>query len=83
MSPEIIPALRELQTLNFVGLMSIPAAIIGVAWRLSSRLTKMETTLSAFVEANNRDHKRIISAVEKHGDTLVNHGERIASLEGS
>lgn len=82
MSPELITVLKELNALNFAGLLSIPTSLVLLAWRLSSRLTRFEVTLSAFVKTNDRDHKRIIIAVEKHSDTLTDHGERIATLEG-
>ena len=82
MDASMVELLQHLTLMNFFGLMSIPAAIVGVAWRLSSRLTTIEVTLREYADANVRDHKLILASIEKQGKVIVNHGERIAGLEG-
>ena len=83
MDANMVELLQHLTLMNFFGLMSIPAAIVGVAWRLSSRLTTIEVTLRQYAEANVRDHRLILDSIDKQGKALINHGERIAGLEGS
>ncbi len=73
--------IQPFQILNFIGIASIPSAIIGVAWRLSSRLTKMEVSFSSFAKHNDESHTLILSAVEKHTDKINNQGKEIATLK--